>query len=231
MSIRDRTANLPISATALLAGAGAAGTVFLAVCLFAFTRPTSKPAPQTVAYTQQMSFGYRAAVRPGPVYPDGVVATGDPIFTQLVHRVAFHAAYHLTTAAAHQLTGTEQVGLELVGPSGWSKTVPLGPPTRLKGDAADAKVVVDLDQVQGLMNQFGRLIGAQATGLFTAALVANVQARGQVAGKRVLSSFSPTLSLNFNGVQLQLGGSASNASGTLAECLEPEQGLPYRAAR
>ena len=60
-------------------------------------------------YTEKVSFGYHAKAAAGPVYPDGVVSTGDPIFVKLVRRVRVKAHYRLEAAAAHRVGGTMEV--------------------------------------------------------------------------------------------------------------------------
>ena len=54
----------------------------------------ARPADKT-PYTEKVSFGYHAKASAGPVYPDGVVSTGDPIFVKLVHGVRVKAHYRL----------------------------------------------------------------------------------------------------------------------------------------
>ena len=62
-------------------------------------RRPSRSADKT-PYTEKVSFGYHAKASAGPVYPDGVVSTGDPIFLKLVHRVRVKAHYRLEAKAA-----------------------------------------------------------------------------------------------------------------------------------
>ena len=82
-----------------------AALAFLALSLVAFTRPIVKTVAVKQAYTQQVGFGYRAHARAGPV-SQWDRENGDPIFTQLVHRVVVTVAYHFSAGAPHRLTGT-----------------------------------------------------------------------------------------------------------------------------
>ena len=49
------------------------------------TRPTATSVTHKVQYTQKGHITYHASAPTGPVYPNGTVSTGDPIFLQLVH--------------------------------------------------------------------------------------------------------------------------------------------------
>ena len=161
---RDHTSAPPLSGGVVLAGAAVAAVLFLGLCLVAFTRPASRPVAKSIRYVQEVGFGYRAGAPAGLVYPDGIVRTGDPIFTQLVHRVSFEVAYHFSTTAPHRLAGPEQIALELLGPGGWSRSLPLASPTRFTGDRATARVNLELARVQQLMDQLGRQIGTPSGG-------------------------------------------------------------------
>ena len=120
--------------------------VFLAFGALAFTRPATKPSADKTPYTEKVSFGYHAKASAGPVYPDGVVSTGDPIFVKLVHDVRVKAHYRLEAKAPHHLGGTMEVVLRLSSPTGWSRTIQLAAPKRFTGDYAAADVSLDVRQ-------------------------------------------------------------------------------------
>ena len=111
-----------INFRALLIACAVAAAAFLALGVFSFTRPLRKATTVSVPYTQAVSFSYQAKAPAGPVYPDGVVHSGDPIFLQLVHRVRVRIDYHFVTSAPHRVAGSEAVLLRLTGPGGWSRT-------------------------------------------------------------------------------------------------------------
>ena len=109
-----------------------------------FTHPATKPVAEKTPYTEKVSFGYHAKAAAGPVYPDGVVKTGDPIFLKLVHRVRVKAHYRLAATAPQRLGGTMEVLLRLTSPTGWSRTIQLAAPKRFTGDYAAADVTLDV---------------------------------------------------------------------------------------
>src|SRR4029077_12136482 len=119
----------------------------------AFGRPATKPIAVKTPYTEKVSFGYHANAPAGPVYSDGVVTTGDPIFLKLVHRVRVKAHYRFVATAPQRLGGTMEVLLRLTGPTGWNRTIQLAAPKRFTGDYASANVTLDLPALQSLIRR------------------------------------------------------------------------------
>jgi hypothetical protein len=103
----------PINFRLLAVLAGLVAVVFGALAAVAFTRPAQKTAKVNVPYSQQVSFGYRGTAPAGPVYPGGIVHTGDPVFLQLVHQLQVQADYRLVASAPHEVSGTAQLVLRL----------------------------------------------------------------------------------------------------------------------
>lgn len=197
---------------ALLVTAGAVTVVFLALAVVAFLRPTVRPATRDVPYTQQVRFSYHAAAPAGPVYPSGAVTTGDPIFTQLVHRLSVSVDYRLASAAPAGLHGTAAVALQLTGPTGWSRTIPLARRRPFTGGHVAARVTLDLRSVQSLLAQVERLTGVSGGG-YALAVVAHVHVAGRLAGRPLTAAFDPSLAFQVQPLQLQLGAGAASGSG------------------
>ena len=204
----------PVDLTGVLTASAIAALLFVVLGVIAFSRPLDKPSLARTPYTQQIRFAYRAGAPAGAVYPTGVVATGDPIFLALVHRVRFNVDYRLSTAAPHQLAGTEQVFLTLTGPTGWSRSMPLGPLRRFGGVAVRTQVTVDLPSVQSLINRVQQLTGVPAAAGYTLAVAPQVHIRGELAGQAVDTSFAPTLSFQLSSLQLQPAGLSSPGTGS-----------------
>jgi signal peptidase I len=192
-------------------GVAAVAVVFLGVLLLAFTRPVDRPTTHTIPYTQSATVGYHADVRSGPVYPSGVVATGDPIFLQLVHRLTVDMHYRLTSAGPTKLRGTDQVVLKLGESSGWSRTIPLTPTRHFSGNQVSAHVVLDLPSLQAMLVQIATQTGIPASG-YTIAVTANVRVHGSLAGQRLTTSFGPALSFQLAGLQLLAGGVSTSST-------------------
>lgn len=185
---------------------------FALVGLVALLHPLRAPATRNVPYTQQVSFGYSAVARPGPVYPTGVVSTGDPIFLQLVRRVRVRVRYRLTSTPAAAIAGTEATALRITGPTGWSRTIPLTAPRPFTGTRAGAAVTLDLPSLQRLLAQVQRQTGVSAGSAYGLAVVADVHVRGRLAGTPIHQSFKPALSFQLEPLQLQPGSGSAGAS-------------------
>jgi signal peptidase I len=202
----------PFNFGALLTASAVAAAVFLVLGLIAFARPVSRPVPASIPYSQQVRFGYSAQVRPGVVYPDGAVNTGDPIFLALVHEVAINIGYDLSTTAPAELTGTEKVLLQLHGPGGWKRSFVLTPSTRFTGAHTGTQVTLDVRRVQSLLAKIGQLTGGTGFASYTIAVVPQIHVKGAVAGHPVDSSFAPALSLQLSPTQLVVTGVSRGAS-------------------
>ncbi|MGH2914321.1 MAG: hypothetical protein ACRDMX_04970, partial [Solirubrobacteraceae bacterium] len=194
---------------AALVACGLAAALFAFLGLVACNQPLRRASTRSVRYTQRASFGYRATARPGPVYPSGAVTTGDTVFTALVHRLRVRVGYQFASAAKNSIAGTYAVSLKLTGPSGWSRTIPLAAPRPFAGPRWHRNVTLDLPALQALLNSVARLTGVATSGDGSLALVADVHARGSVAGKPINASFQPILTLALAPLQL------APASGTV----------------
>jgi hypothetical protein len=204
----------PVDLRPWLLGTGAAALVFVALSLFAFIAPARKSSSSKVSFRQRMQFGYSASVKPGPVYPDGRVHTGEPIFLHLVHRIELTSRYRLQTDAAHRLSGTEQLALAVAGPTGWTRQFPLGRPMRFAGVGLRSATILDIGEVQALLAKVGQLTGVSASSGASIELIADVRIRGTLAGRPLDMSFEPSFSLELQPLQLQPGNAPAGAGST-----------------
>ncbi len=211
----------PFNFGALLTASAVAAVAFLVVGMIAFTRPASRAVPASTPYSQQVQFGYSAHVRPGFVYPDGTVTTGDPIFLSLVHDVAVSIDYRLSADAPTKITGTEEVLLQVTGPSGWSHNLVLVPPTHFSGAHTRTEVTLDIPQLQSLLAKVARLTGGAGPTSSTISVVPEVHIKGTVAGHPVKTSFAPALSVGLTPTELLPSGVTSGASNTAGAGLAP----------
>ncbi len=200
----------PFNFGALLTATAVAAVAFLVVGMVAFTRPASKAVKAGIPYEQQISFGYSAHVRPGLIYPDGKVTTGDPIFLTLVRKVALSIDYNMSTDASSTITGTEDVLLQISGPSGWTRSFVLVPPTPFTGTHTSTAVPLDISQVQSLLSKVAALTGGAGTSN-TIAVVPQIHIKGTVAGHPVNTNFTPALGFSLSPTQLIPNGAAASA--------------------
>ena len=198
---RDHDTAPPVKFGALLTASAIAAVCFAVLGLFAFTRLSSKPTARTTPYTQQVTFGYSASAPAGPVYPNGAVHTGDPIFLSVVHQLGVHVNYRFVSAAQHNIAGTEEILLQITSSGGWSRNLVLTPPTRFSGDHTSTVVTLDMPQLQRLLGKVTSLTG-MAGGGYTIAVVPRVHITGTVASHPLNLSFAPAMSYALNPAQL-----------------------------
>jgi signal peptidase I len=188
---------------AVLAASAVAALACLALGVAAFTRPATKPSSVTTPYTERVSFGYGAEVPASPVYPDGVLRTGDPIFLRLVPRIHVRVDYGLASAAAHRVSGTQEIVGRLSSSTGWSRTFSLAPRSAFTGERAGADVSLDLARLQALGRRVDALTGT-APGSYTLTVTPQVRVAGTVAGRPLKSDYAPALSFRLDALQLRL---------------------------
>ncbi|MGH2858713.1 MAG: signal peptidase I [Solirubrobacteraceae bacterium] len=194
---------------AVLAGCGVAAAVFAALVLVGLTAPLKRATTRKVSYSQQLALSYRGAVRPSPVYPNGVITTGEPVFLALAHRIEIRGAYRFQTDAPASLRGVQSLSLRLTGPTGWTRTIPLAAPRRFSGTNATTSAWLDLASLQALLNRVQRLTGSEPGSDFGLTMIADVQVGGRVAQIPLHARISPSLSLQLTPQQLQPSGSTS----------------------
>lgn len=213
MNNQNHGAGRLINVRALLIASVVAMGAFLSLGVIAITNPLHRTVAVKSTYTQQVTFGYHASAPAGPVYPGGVVRTGEPIFLQLVHSALVRIAYRVKTDAPSSLSGTRKVMLQLTGPTGWSRSFPLVPPTHFTGTSSSSVVTLDLTQVQSVLARVQKLTGISASSGYTIAIVPKVHISGSLAGQPLNTSFGPTLNFQLQGMQLQPGGGSGGSSG------------------
>ncbi len=211
----------PFNFGALLTATAVAAVAFLVVGLIAFTRPASKAVPAGTPYAQQVQFGYSAHVRPGLVYPNGTVATGDPIFLSQVRDLAVSIDYRLSSDAPTAITGTEDVLLQLTGPSGWTHNIVLAPPTHFTDTHTATEVTLDIGHLQSLLNKVEQLTGGTGLASNSIAVIPQVHVNGTVAGHPVSTTFAPALGFSLTTTQLVSNGASAATQSALAAPITP----------
>jgi hypothetical protein len=210
----DRPMSVPshsISTRHIFSACVIAAGAFVVLGVLALANPTTKAATVKTPYTEKVSFGYGASAPAGPVYPDGIVRTGDPVFLRLVHRVRVTVGYRFAATAPHRLTGTFGVLLRLASTTGWTRTFQLAAPTRFAGDHASRAVTLDLNHLGSLIGSVETLTGAPG-GQYSLAVVPRLHLSGTLADQPVTSDFAPALGFQLDALQLLPGGSSTAPS-------------------
>jgi signal peptidase I len=196
-----RSAENILASVAIVAG--------LLALLVGFSMPVAHMIPAPGAYNQSGSFSYSSAIdKPDSAYPDGTVATGQPVFLTAFTTLDVAFAYRFASQLRHRVTGS--IGLQAVlssTSSSWTRTYVLAKPAVFKGDVAHVTGTVDLHQLRALTEQLAIDTGVPAAG-YDWTLEPTVKVRGTVGGKQIAKTFAPTLPFTFSAAVLALNAPA-----------------------
>jgi hypothetical protein len=112
------------------------------------------------------------------------------------------------------VTGTEEVLLNLIGPSGWTRSFVLAPRTHFAGGATNTEVTLSLGQLQSLMAEIERLTSTPGFASFSLTVQPVVHVSGTVAGHPVNASYEPALGFLLQSGQLLPASASASAPST-----------------
>src|SRR5664280_1030241 len=200
---------LPRSRT-LLQAAGALLAVALVLGFLGFSHKPTVPAPAKTDYTQKVTFAYDAAVRVDHVRLGGRVHDGDPIFTNLIQRVHFTAAYDFTSGPEHSVGGTIALDAVVSDSSGWKTTMSLTPQHPFAGDHAEISGDLDPRAVLAMTDRVQALTGVG--GSPTVAVTARVHSEGTLDGTPISGDIAPNYAFAVSDVQMKSHGGSPTSS-------------------
>ncbi|MCL6522952.1 MAG: hypothetical protein K6U79_11370, partial [Firmicutes bacterium] len=207
------TAGWGRGASGRLLWSGVAFLLFAGLAWLAYSTPQTRPSNYPVEYAQGGSFDYAASAPPGPVYPDGKVRAGDPVFLSQTHVVRFRFDYRFESPLPHEVQGSGSLTAVLQGSSGWSRSFVLQAPARFQGDRASLEGTLDLGQLASLIGQV-----EAATGLrneqYKLVVRPALQVAGTLAGTPLSATYRPELDFNFTPLALSLVTGAAGQSGS-----------------
>jgi signal peptidase I len=181
---------------AWLIGAVVVAAGFAVLAFVGFTRSTRVLVSDPSAYDQTASYAYSAAVARSTIYPDGTVHTGDPIYLNLVPRLALRLHYRFSSQLPHAIGGTLQLHARLRSGGGWTQQIAAVPTRAFRGDTTQDMVSLNLAELRSKMRAFQNESGVTNES-FTLEIASHAVMRGTVNGRPVASSFAPT-ALTFN---------------------------------
>jgi signal peptidase I len=131
------------------------GALGLALALFGWTGPVSRPVAGQQPSDRAVTFSYTAHVPPSPAYDDTTVTSPEPVFRALASSVdvLFHYGGE---------PGTVSVVADLGTASGWRSTVPLAGSHRFERPTYDGRVRLDLDALAERAERAATVIGLPA---------------------------------------------------------------------
>ncbi len=206
-----QTAESLAAARATLTGAAAAFVLFAVLAVVAFSRPATSTVEVADAWRHTGSFSYEASVSRSAVYPDGSVATGDTIFTSIVHKVRLGFEYGFMASDAHDVVGGVALDAVVSDGQGWSRSLPVRAEQPFSGGSARVEGVLDLRAVRAVVERMKELTGSTET-LFTVSVTPTVQAAGYAGSSVIDEAYSPSLVLQLDDVSLRPIADADDAS-------------------
>ena len=187
-------------------GLGVAATatgVFLLLGVIAFSRPETAARSEEIPFRHSGSFAYRATVPVGPVYPDGVVRTGDPVFLRLVDAVDVTYRYSLDGEGAGGVDGRGRLFVEISDTNGWKRSIDVQPETAFTGPVFEARGRLNVAALRRLVGSVERATGVVRDS-YTVRLGADVHVDGTLSGGPLAASFTPRVELRLDALHLQV---------------------------
>ncbi|MGY1601807.1 signal peptidase I [Geodermatophilus sp. SYSU D00815] len=209
---RPRSAPLlPPGARGRLAQAALGGGTVAAVAAVGaavlFALPSTTTEAQSLSVTQRGTFDYAGTAARGTTYPDGAVATGDPVYVRLAGPLTVSFAHAVTGGGLDSTTGTVRLDVVVTASDGWSAPLARGAAVDLRDGAGTATVVLDLPAASALLDRHADEVGASGTGA-TLTVTPVVEATAVLAGADVPLASLPPLSFALDATALRVQGDA-----------------------
>jgi signal peptidase I len=206
MPVRARAREVATVSALVALAAGIGGAVLLAM-------PSTQAASSTLQVTQQGQFSYTGNAQVGTTYPDGVVSTGDTVWTRLASDLTVSFTNTVSGPDLADVRGAMRLDVSVASADGWSAYLNSSPDVALDGGAVTATATVDLDTARAsvlLAQHFAEIgtPGGSAT-LIVTPVVATV---GTSRGVAFEAGSPDPLTFSLDAASMRLApGSASTA--------------------
>ena len=212
---------VPAQRRPLLVGALAVAAAFATVAALGFAHSGRRLVDDPSGYAQTATYSYRATAHRSTVYPRGLVATGDPVYLNLVHRLGLTLHYRFATRFPHAISGTIALQAILRSGGGWVQRLGAAPVRAFRGDTAHAEVAIDLAQLAAKMRAF-RSEADVVNETFVLAVASHVVLHGIVNGRPVTETFVPApLTFNTDDQSVELAQAPSSSATVGAPAPDP----------
>ncbi len=181
---------------------GVASVLFAVLAVLSFTRPVTVTEPVAEAYVHQGRFEYSASVRKNPVYPDGRVTTGDPIFVRLVPRLQVSFRYQLEARQPVEAAGRIRLDARVSDGRGWERLLELAPERSFGGKQVSVSGTIDVDAIEALVGEIGSLTGSSQS-TYTVTVLPRITVSGKAGRDPVDATFAPALAFDLGDLRLQ----------------------------
>lgn len=193
---------------------GSLALVFIALCVFAFTRPLMRTA-DNIQYEQTGFFSYSADGSSG-VYDTGAVRSGEPVFTKLTCTLNLDFVGFINTLKGEPLeniSGTQQFFATILDEqSGWQRTYPLSSATNFIENAYKSSTILDLCQVEAIVSAMEKETGFRLSPTYKLVILAHISASGIISGQPFTNIFGPKLTFKFDSLHFYVEGDPSQTN-------------------
>jgi signal peptidase I len=176
MPVRARAREVAMVSALVALAAGVGGAVLLAM-------PSTQSASSALQVTQQGDFTYTGTAQIGTTYPDGVVSTGDTVWTELASDLTVSFTNTVSGPDLADLRGAMRLDVSVASADGWSAYLNSSPDVALDGGAVAATATVDVDTARAsslLSRHYAEIgtAGAPATLIVTPVVATAGTSRG-----------------------------------------------------
>jgi signal peptidase I len=195
--------------------------LFLTLAIVSFAHPSSKPTTRSVPLRHVGMFAYSASAPDGPVYDGSTVATGDPVFLQLVDEMTVSFEYRLDGPAVEAIEGVASLGIGVSDANGWTHSVQLRAPVAFRGDHVTVEGRLDLEALQRLTREVEQLTGV-APGSYLLSVGPEIVLGGELEGRSFEERFTPRLTFRMDPLHLWLADEVPDGA-PRADLLSPTE--------
>jgi signal peptidase I len=199
-------------------GSGAVALVAAAGCGVLFVLPTTQSGTRTLDVIQTGQFSYSGEAVPGTTYPEGVIETGDIVWTRLSRDLTVSFTNTVTGPERADVRGAMRLDVAVTAADGWSATLASGPEVAMADGTATASVAVDPDGAARLLSRHYTETGASG-GMATLTITPVAETIGTVQGN-VFTAGSPA------GLPFTLDATSLRPPADPATALAPSATIP-----
>lgn len=203
MPIRARARQVALVSGAVALLAAAAGGVLLAI-------PSTQTGARTLTVTQQGQFSYTGDAETGTTYPDGVISTGDPVYTKLTDGLTVSFQDTFSGPGVESVVGSAWLDLAVATPDGWSAPLGRGPTGVVQDGVVSASAVIDPATATEFLERHFAEIGGGGGGA-TLVVTPTVAVTGTVEGQVFTAGPLAGLTFSIDATSLRVAGDAASA--------------------
>jgi signal peptidase I len=174
----------------------------IALGIYAFIAPLSRTEEDNIEYVNSVDYLY-TALSNSIVYTEGIILSGEPVFTQLKCNLKIETDYAIQSAQPVAVSGSYNTGVVVSEPTGWKRTISLQPDTPFKDNAFKGSVILDICTIQKMIDAMTELTGLNRS-YYNVSVVSEITATGKIGGRAYQEKFSPTLDFILDPTELYL---------------------------